>query len=98
MPIEPSFEACIPLLLTDKIASAASVQDVSEDIAIREIEAMSIFLLDFLLHREGQICVIRILLAMHGIADGTFTKDLHGLPLVSQLSKFSRRRYSIPAM
>lgn len=53
----PSFQACIPLLLTDKIASAASVQDVSEDIAIREIEAMSIVLLHFLLHREGQICV-----------------------------------------
>lgn len=53
----PSFQACIPLLLTDKIASAASVQDVSEDIAIREIEAMSIVLLHFLLHREGQIWV-----------------------------------------
>lgn len=35
---------------------------------------------------------------MHGIADGTFTKDLYGLPLVSHLSKFSRRRYSMPAM
>lgn len=55
--LQPSFQACIPLLLTDKIASAASVQDVSEDIAIREIEAMSTVLLHFLLHREGQICV-----------------------------------------